>query len=70
METPSTVRLFGYCAVAAVIGVPLAVALALDSNPGGLLLLVPIAILAVFMFADGYLSATGEAEQSGDRPDP
>jgi len=70
MDAPSTTRLFLYCAVAAVVGVPLSVAIVSDNNPGGLLLLVPIAILAVLMFVDGYLSASNEAERSGDRTDP
>ncbi|MWV65795.1 hypothetical protein GRS48_13335 [Halorubrum sp. JWXQ-INN 858] len=70
MDALSTTRLFLYCAAAAVVGVPLAVAIAPDNDPGGLLLLVPIAILALLMFVDGYRSASNGDERSGDRTDP
>jgi len=54
MDTPSERRLLGYCHLAAVIGVSASVVL--FPNDGIMVLMVPIVILSVAMFADGYLA--------------
>ena len=53
-ETPSERRLLGYCLLAAVIGVPASVVR--FPNDGITLLVIPVVILSIAMFADGYSS--------------
>ena len=56
MSTLTDRRLLAFCGISALVGVPAAVLVFPDD--GAMILVVPIVVLAVLMFVDGYARST------------